>query len=117
MIVKKAGGKIFGASFTAGEQKAIDLEIGRQLAEANRKNLTEIDALVLYILRTEYGFGVKRLREFFDKFGEAFDAVNERYELGLGGEAFVATQKLKEYGIDLEAWEAEKIAKISKNDC
>lgn len=31
MQIKKAGGKIFGASLTAAEQKAMNMEIQRQL--------------------------------------------------------------------------------------
>lgn len=37
MQIKKAGGKIFGASLTAAEQKAMNMEIQRQLVEYDRK--------------------------------------------------------------------------------
>lgn len=33
MLVKKAGGKVYGATFTAAEKRAMDMEIKRQLAE------------------------------------------------------------------------------------
>lgn len=112
MTVKKAGGRIFGATFTAAEKKALDIEIQREVKEVNEKNLLEIDALILYILHTKYGFGVKRLKDFFNSFGEAFDALNERYELPPGSEVWMATKKMEEYGVDLKAWEQERLEKI-----
>lgn len=42
MRVKKAGGKVYGADFTAAERKAMNLEIQRQLAEYSRKHANEI---------------------------------------------------------------------------
>lgn len=37
MRVKKAGGKVFGAVLTAAERKAMDMEINRQIVEADRR--------------------------------------------------------------------------------
>ena len=37
MIVKKAGGKVYGAIFTAAEKKAMDMEINRQIIEADKR--------------------------------------------------------------------------------
>ena len=48
MIVKKAGGKVYGAIFTAAEKKAMDMEINRQIIEADRRYTDDIDAMVLY---------------------------------------------------------------------
>lgn len=38
MIVKKAGGKVYGAVFTAAEKKAMEMEINRQIIEADKRN-------------------------------------------------------------------------------
>lgn len=35
MRVKKAGGKVFGAVLSAAEKKAMDIEINRQIVEAD----------------------------------------------------------------------------------
>ena len=59
---KKAGGKIFGVSFTAKEQEAISREIGRQAAMAEAKISMETDAAILWALRIRYGFGPKKLK-------------------------------------------------------
>lgn len=49
MMVKKAGGKVYGAVFTAAEKKAMEMEINRQIIEADRRYTDDIDAMVLYI--------------------------------------------------------------------
>lgn len=48
MRIKKAGGKVFGAVLTAAEKKAMDMEINRQIVEADRRYADDIDAMVLY---------------------------------------------------------------------
>lgn len=63
MKVKKAGKRVFGAVMSAAEKKAMDMEIQRQLAEYDRKHIREIDALVLWELREQLGFGNKRLKK------------------------------------------------------
>lgn len=65
MRIKKAGGKIFGAVLSAAEKKAMDMEINRQIVEADRRYADDIDAMVLYTLHVHLGFGKKRLRKFY----------------------------------------------------
>ena len=62
MRIKKAAGKIFGADLTAAERKAMNLEIERQLAEYTRAHGLEIDAIILWVLHAQLGWGPKRLR-------------------------------------------------------
>lgn len=45
MRIKKAGGKVFGAVLTAAERKAMDMEINRQIVEADRRYADDIDAM------------------------------------------------------------------------
>lgn len=47
MRIKKAGGKVFGAVLTAAEKKAMDMEINRQIVEADRRYADDIDAMTL----------------------------------------------------------------------
>lgn len=109
MTVKKSNGKIYGANFTAAERKAMELEIQRQIVEYNDKNATEISAMVLlYILHTEFGFGKKRLRDFFNKFTREIEALGERY-LMMDNLPFLCVYKLKQAGIDVLAWEKEGV--------
>ena len=46
MRIKKAGGKIFGAVLSAAEKKAMDMEINRQIVEADRRYADDIDAIL-----------------------------------------------------------------------
>ena len=101
----KINGKIFGAKLTATERTAMNLEIQKACAEYDRKNANERDALVLYILMTEFGFGVKRLKKFHELFGPGIYALCERYEMVGKDDAFwLCTHKLKERGVDIEQW-------------
>ena len=62
MRIKKAGDKVFGAVLTAAERKAMDMEINRQIVEADRRYADDIDAMVLYTLHVHLGFGKEMLK-------------------------------------------------------
>ena len=106
--IKKAGGKIFGASLTAAEQKAMNMEIQRQLVEYDRKNELELDAIILWELHTQLGLGPKRLKKFFDGFSDALNALVNRYEMDISDDVWLCTHKLKEIGVDVEDWYRQK---------
>lgn len=101
MYVKKAGGKVFGAEFTAAEKKAMRIEIMKEQAEFNRANENEIDAIILWWLRTKLGFGEKRLTDFYRDFIPAYRGLIARYEMG-DDQAWLFTHLLKEDGIDIQ---------------
>ena len=107
MRVKQFKGKVYGADLTAKERKAMELEINRQIAEADRQHTNDFDAMVLYVLHTHLGFGKKRLRRFYDAFSAEHDKLIEHYEMPDSG-AWLADMKLKEIGVDVAAWNAEK---------
>ena len=103
----KINGKIFGAKLTAAEEKALNMTVRQKLAEHDRQNCNEIDAMILYILHTEFGFGEKRLRQFYDTFVPAINELCNRYEMEACDNPWLCTHKLKEHGIDIEAWNAD----------
>lgn len=103
MIIKKAGGKVYGAELTAAERKAMNMEIQRQLGDHTRKHAIEIDALFLWFLHEEFGFGLKRLMRVYTKFRPRLEDLCERYEMcEEGDDIWLCTRMLKEYGMDLE---------------
>lgn len=112
MQIKRTGKKVFGAKLTAAEQKAMMIEIRKQLAYYGRKHERETDAIVLWVLHSEFGFGAKRLRRFYDTFAPCVNELADRYELDDDDRPWICTYKLKEYGIDLEQWEKERGIKI-----
>lgn len=108
MQIKKYGGKVYGANLTAAEKKAMDLEIRRQLAEYEKRHMHEIDAMILWLLHEEFGFGKKRLKKFFDLFDKSSRELVKQYELEDSDRIWICTYMLKQYGIDIEKWENEK---------
>lgn len=104
MIVKKSGGRIFGAHLTVAEKKAMDLEIKRQLAEYDRKHAIELEALYLWVLHERFGFGEKRLRKLHDELGPAIEELLAWYQLDAEDDVWLCTRKLKDAGIDITKW-------------
>lgn len=51
MRVKKAYGKVYGADLTAAERKAMNIEINRQIVEADKKYANNTDATTGSMLR------------------------------------------------------------------
>lgn len=101
MRVKKSGGKIFGAVMTNAEKKAMDMEIRRQLEEYNRNNADNIDAMILWHLHEEFGFGKKRLMRFYETFSSHMKEVSDYYLLEENKMPWLYKEKLKQYGIDV----------------
>ena len=107
MRIKKTGGRIFGGAMSAAEKKAMDLEIQRQLAEYDRKHLIEIDAMILWVLHERFGFGPKRLRQYYDSFRACTNELVERYQMDAGDDIWLCTQMLRRIGVDVEQWHKE----------
>lgn len=107
MQIKKAGGKVYGAILTNAEKKAMDMEIKRQLAEFDKKNMMEVDAMVLWVLMQEFGFGEKRLRRFHNTFSKQIHSLVERYQMDENDDVWLCTEMLKRRGIDINQWNNE----------
>lgn len=109
MIVKKAGGQIYGATLTAAERKAMNIEIEKQLAEYTRKHALELDAILLWYVHEAFGFGPKRLKQVFMGFAPLVAELCTRYEMhDKGDNVWLCTHKLKELGVDLAQWDRER---------
>ena len=108
MRVKKSRGRIFGAEMTSAEKKAMDMEIRRQLDEYNKKNEDEIDAVILWHLHEEFGFGKKRLMRFYETFSKRMKDLSDYYVFEMDRMPWLYSQKLKEYGIDISELNSRK---------
>ena len=107
MWIKQSGGKVFGATFTAKEQKAIDIEINRQILEADEKYQNNIDASVLYALRVYAGWGPKKLRDFYESFELIHDDLRAYYEMP-DDDGWLANRKLLDIGVDVATRNRER---------
>lgn len=84
MRIKKAGGKVFGAVLTAAERKAMDMEINRQIVEADRRYADDIDA-----------------------FSAEHDRLIQYYQMP-DDYTWLCKEMLKRIGVDVEAWNKER---------
>lgn len=114
MQVLKSGKYIIGTKLTAAEQKALDMTTRRQLAEYTRKHELEIEATVIWqirrILEEELGseVDVGLLKRLYDGLDVELNKLIEHYEMGIDDAQWLCTKKLKDEGIDIEAWRREK---------
>ena len=108
MRVKKLYGKPYGVEFTAVERKAMNQEINRQILEKDEQYKENIDAMVLYVLMSHYGWKKKRLRKFWKAFIGEHKALREFYQMeDAGDNEWLAHRKLKQIGVDIHEWYKE----------
>ena len=116
MLVLKHNGKIYGAKLTKAEtaamQKECDRYIDKCLVEEYKSFCQEIDAIFLWELHTQLGFGHERLWRFYEGFHKPLDALIKKFELEDDDKdrGWLCTHLLKEYGIDIHEW-YEKVHK------
>lgn len=108
MRVKKFNGNVFGAELTPTERKAMRMEINRQILAKDEQYQEDLDAMILYVLMSRYGWRKKRLHKFWKAFTEEHRALREYYEMDAPGDgAWLAHHKLKEIGVDIKEWYKE----------
>jgi hypothetical protein len=86
-------------------RKAINDEVNRQTGENVRKLSVNIQALVLWALHQQFGFGKTRLLKFQEAFLPMIEELQEYYQAENAQETeFICMHKLKnEVGIDVES--------------
>lgn len=108
MYVLKSGGKVFGARLTAAENKALDMEARRSLAEHTRKHELELEATALWQVMQLTDWDEGQLKAFYDGFDISLTKLIEHYEMGVEDAQWLCTKKLLDAGIDIEKWRREK---------
>jgi hypothetical protein len=108
MYVRKLSGRVIGAELTATEKRAMDIEIGKVFAEYDRKNTTEIDAIVLFLVAKHFDADADKLKEVYNDFISQIEALADRYELEDEDNPWLYTQLLKQIGVDIDAWRKER---------
>lgn len=78
------------------------------LKELSMQFSVDQTAVILWCLHRSFGFGAKRLRRFYDAFSVEWNALRDHYEASESDAQYIAVQKLKDIGVDLEAWAAEE---------
>ena len=107
MIVKGPRSNPIGAHLNAAERKALNIEINKAIAAFDRRNELNIEAVILWVLHEEFGFGHDRLRRFYVAFDRRFKELCERYEVESVEVGEVSAVKLRDIGVDVEEWNKE----------
>lgn len=79
-------------------------EIDQQILEKDKEYQLDIDTMVLWSLNRFAGWGPKKLRDFYFFMMDEHLRMREFYELD---DLYPERHKLKEKGVDLEAWYSE----------
>jgi hypothetical protein len=108
MRVRKLSGRVVGGDLTASERRALDIEMRRTFADYDRKNTTEIDAIVLLLVHRHFDVDAETLKEVYNSFTSEMEALAERYELGDVDNPWLCTLLLKDMGVDIDAWRKER---------
>ena len=84
---------------SAKTKSVIKDEIKRQVIEQEDIFYRNVDAVILWVLHTEFKFGKTRLERFFKKMISNYKEMCKYYETD---EAYPAVIKLREIGVDIE---------------
>lgn len=115
MFVKQRNGKVYGAVLTKKEQQALDIELHKQMLQVDKEYGVHMDALILYTLYKTEGWGKRKLRSFWESIKLEHDNLVKFYEMP-GEFQWLALNKLKEIGVDVEAWNEELTATLNAED-
>lgn len=108
MYFKKAGKSIFGVQLNKAEQRTLDQEINRQIVEHDHRFDMDKESSILWMLHTQFGFGPKRLKKAWELFYSETLKLREYYQMDQGDEGWLAREKLKKIGCDIESWYKEE---------
>lgn len=89
---------------TPTQISAMRHEINQQCLEADARLTADVDAMVLWTLHQHCGFGPKRLHDFYVAMAKEHKRMRDFYEMD---DLYPERHKLKEMGVDVEAWEKE----------
>lgn len=87
---------------TATQRKALRQECVKEFDKLLELYNKQVALQVLYILRFDFGWGQKRLKQFSDKLAEMQIKTIDRYEATDGEVPDICEIKLRESGINIE---------------
>lgn len=99
---------MFGADLTNQERKALKMEVQRMMVQLDKKYADDLDASILWYLHVAYGFDADDLRKFWEGFAPKHKELVNYYEMEDADADWICTLKLKDIGVDIAAWNAER---------
>lgn len=91
-----------------GQRKAEKREIAELVKQVTESTALELEAIFMWAAHEKWGKGKKSLREYYDFVADNIESLVNHYEVGEDGRKFILLYKLKEIGVDLEAWHRER---------
>lgn len=107
MTFHKHKGHIYKVELSPKEQKAMDEEINRQIIARHMEFTDDVDYMIMRILHDHFGFGLTRLKRFYEVFIADNDDLVKHYEMADAG-AYIARKEMNEIGCDIEKWNRER---------
>lgn len=95
------------AVLDGGGKDIIMAEIDKRILERERQAAIDLDTVAIWVLYTKYGWGKERLKKFYSAMFEEHYNMRQHYEID---DLYPERYKLKEKGIDVEAWYDELFA-------
>lgn len=93
--------QLSSAIMTGPGEEAMKHEIHQQFLEMDKTHVLDLDTMYLWTLHKEEGWGKKKLKDFYFKVFREHMRMRKFYEMD---ELYPERHKLKEKGIDIEAW-------------
>lgn len=96
-----------------GQRKAEKREIAELVKQITESSALEMEAIFMWAAHEKWGKGKKSLREYYDSVVGYIDELVKHYEMDEDGQKFILLYKLKEIGVDLEAWSKERTKHVT----
>ena len=87
---------------TAKERRKLVQEIRTECVNQTRGYEVQLDAVTLFVLHTEFGFGKQRLQKFYDALFKKRREMQERFQMPDEDDDYAIFHFLMEDGIDVE---------------
>lgn len=87
---------------TAKEKRKLVQEIRTECVAQTRAYEVQLDAVTLFVLHTEFGFGKQRLQRFYDALFSKRKEMQERFQMPGEDDDYAIWHFLLEDGIDVE---------------
>ena len=97
------------AQFTKNQRQNVRRAIADEWLKRDAEYSMEFDAMLLFVLHEQFGFGKKRLRRYFDACFRLHHELRDKYQFhGQEDMGWLYRRKLAEdAGVDIEDWYRE----------
>ena len=110
MTFERQGKTIFGVHLNKKEEEflynqiheKVEAEVVKEQSHLIDRFEKDVDCQVLWFLHKALGFGKQRLLKAFEDFQPYMDELSDYYELPESDAGFIAKQKLKQIGVDID---------------